>query len=123
MRSPLWLDDVEDHDYEAACHYLSLRFDDKRADLYVTHLKAVVVEQRRANDILRACLLKPLPLEDPGVKKNMAKIKKGKRMSPVLVVSFDDHGDIADGYHRVSAAYHISPYDMVPLRRAFAPAE
>jgi hypothetical protein len=39
-------------------------------------------------------------------------------LSPVLVVSFDDGGDIADGYHRVSAAYQTDPYTPVPARIA-----
>jgi hypothetical protein len=36
----------------------------------------------------------------------------------VLVVSFDEVADIADGYHRVSLAYALDPFAAVPLRIA-----
>lgn len=67
---------------------------------------------RRANDILRACRLDALPLDDPGVERCLRKVLKGKRLSPVLVAD----GDIADGYHRVSLAYRLDPFTEVPLR-------
>jgi hypothetical protein len=40
----------------------------------------------------------------------------------VLVVSTGDGADIADGYHRVSLAYHLDPFGDVPLRIGVAPA-
>jgi hypothetical protein len=36
----------------------------------------------------------------------------------VLVVSFDDGAEIADGYHRVSLSYALDPFAAVPLRMA-----
>ena len=111
-----WLDDVAVKDFDAALAYLSLRFDEDRAGQLVDALKAAPVTTRRVNDILRACRHDPLPLSDPGVRREKGK----KRLSPVLVISFEYGGDIADGYHRLSYAYHVSPYQDVPLRIASA---
>ena len=111
-----WLDDVADHDFDAALAYLSLKLDSKQAAAAVGHLRKAEITHRRANDILRACSLAPLPLDDPGVRRDLLNAVSGKRLSPVLVVSSDRGGDIADGYHRVSLAYHLDPFGDVPLR-------
>ena len=111
-----WLDDVADHDFDAASAYLSLKLDEKQAAVAVRSLRKAKVTWRRANDILRACSLVALPLDDPGVRRDLLNAVSGKRLSPVLVVSTDDGGDIADGYHRVSLAYHLDPFGDVPLR-------
>ena len=115
-----WLADVADHDYDSAYNYLSLRLDPDRAKLAVKALKKVKITNRRANDILRACGYPPLPLSDPGVHKDLLKSGTAK-LSPILVVSFESGGDIADGYHRVSLAYNIDPFSDVPLRLAQVP--
>jgi hypothetical protein len=114
-KSPIaWLEDVAEHDYEAAYNYLSLKLDPKRAGESVDRMKKAEVTLRRANDILRATGLTPLPFTDPGVKRDMLKLLGGEKLSPVLVC--DQAGDIADGYHRVSLAYNIDPFMSVPLR-------
>ena len=117
-----WLDDVAAHDFDAASAYLSLKLDEKQAAAAVGRLRKAKVTRRRANDILRACSLVALPLEDPGVRRDLLNAVSGKRLSPVLVVSTRDGGDIADGYHRVSLAYHLDPFGDVPLRIGAAPA-
>jgi hypothetical protein len=116
-KSPIsWLKDVADHDYEAAYNYLSLKFDEKRAGEVVDRMKNAKVTERRANDILRASGLSPLPLTDPGVKRDLLKLLSGEKLSPVLVCDQKPGADIADGYHRVSLAYNIDPFTAVPLR-------
>ncbi len=116
-----WLDDVVAHDFDAALAYLTLKFDEKQAADAVARLRKAKVTRRRANDILRACSLTALPLDDPGVRRDLLNAVSGKRLSPVLVVSTGDGGDIADGYHRVSLAYHLDPFGDVPLRIGAAP--
>jgi hypothetical protein len=111
-----WLDDVADHDYDAAYNYLSLKFDEKRASDVVDRMKKAKVTARRANDILRATGLPALPLTDPGVQRDLLKLLSGDKLSPVLVCDKDSGADIADGYHRVSLAYNIDPFMSVPLR-------
>jgi hypothetical protein len=114
-KSPIaWLKDVADHDYAAAYDYLSLKFDKKRAGEAVDRMKKARLTSRRANDILRATGLNPLPLTDPGVQRDLLKLLNGEKLSPVLVC--DQGADIADGYHRVSLAYDIDPFMSVPLR-------
>lgn len=113
-----WLDDVAEHDFAAAGAYLSLRLDRAQVDHLEKALRAAKVTERRANDILRACRLDPLPLDDPGVKRDLLKAVSGEKLSPILVVTFREGADIADGYHRASLAYHLNPFGDVPLRIA-----
>ena len=113
-----WLDDVAAHDFAAAEAYLSLRLDSAQVDDLVRDLRAATVGKRRANDILRACGREPLPLDDPGVKRDLLKAVSGEKLSPILVVTFREGADIADGYHRISLAYHLNPFGDVPLRIA-----
>lgn len=115
---PSWLADVEDKDFTAAYNYLSLKLDEGRADQIVRELRAAPLTHRRANDTLRACGYKALPLDDPGVKKEAVKLRAGRKLSPILVVRFEFGGDIADGFHRLSYTYGIDPYAEIPMRLA-----
>ena len=119
-----WLGDVVDHDFDAAFSYLSLRWTDKVAKKMVRALRRTSVTTRRPNDILRACELTALPIDDPGVRRDLGKAIEGTKLSPVLVISHATGADIADGYHRVSLAYNIDPFGPIPLRIAsFDPKE
>jgi hypothetical protein len=109
-----WRKDVAEHDYAAASSYLSIRHGESRAQEVSKKLRKLPVIRRRANDILRATQRVPLPLSDPGVLRDLQKVLAGEKLSPVLVAE----GDIADGYHRVSLAYALSPYADVPLKIA-----
>ena len=113
-----WLDDVADHDYDAAEAYLSLKFDKEAVHKTVKRLRNAPLTMRRANDILRAAGLTAAPLDDPGVMKDLIKVVEGRHLSPVLVVSAKMGADIADGYHRVSLVYRIDPYGAIPLKLA-----
>jgi hypothetical protein len=113
---PQWLADVAPHDYEAAFNYLSLKLEGHEVKKAIEKFKKAKVVTRRANDILRAGSLQPAPLDDPGVEKDIGKLRDGKKLSPVLILEHQDCEDISDGYHRVSAAYHYSPYAEVPLK-------
>jgi hypothetical protein len=115
----LWLKDVEDHDYDAAFEFLRIRVGDRGAKALVKELRAVKVVQMRANDILRACELPALDIGDPGTHHSMVRTISRTPLSPVLVVSLSDgKSTIADGYHRVSWAYQISPWAYVPGKLA-----
>ena len=107
-----WKKDVAPHDYAAATSYLSIRFGETRAGKVAAELRKLPVISRRANDILRATGRAPLPLSDPGVLKDLKKVLGGERLSPILVAE----ADIADGYHRLSLAYALDPYAVVPLK-------
>ncbi|MGO9890406.1 MAG: hypothetical protein ACLP0L_21255 [Solirubrobacteraceae bacterium] len=118
VQSLKWLDDVAEHDYDAAEAYLSLKLDVESAGKVVKRLRKAQITRRRANDILRAAGLTAAPLDDPGVMKDLVKVIEGKELSPVLVVSGNADADIADGYHRVSLVYRIDPYGVIPLKLA-----
>jgi hypothetical protein len=107
-----WRNDVAEHDYAAASSYLSIRFGENRAAEVAAALRKLPVITRRANDIMRATGRDPLPLNDPGVLKDLQKVLSGQKLSPILVAE----GDIADGYHRLSLAYALNPYATVPLK-------
>jgi hypothetical protein len=113
-----WLADVADHDFDSAFNYLSIKYDDATAKKLVRKLRDTKIISRRSNDILRACGLTPLPISDPGVRRDLDKVIAGKKLSPVLVESLDTGADIADGYHRVSLAYSLDPFAEIPLRLA-----
>lgn len=117
----LWLPDVEPDDYTAAQNYLSILLDPARAVKAVAKLQGSIVTTRRANDLLRACHREPMDRDDIGVRHVLDAIAVGKPLSPVLVVSFAHGGDIADGYHRVCAAYHLHPFTDVPCRLVHVP--
>jgi hypothetical protein len=107
-----WKKDVSEHDYAAASSYLSIRFGESQAEKVAAELRKLPIITRRANDILRATGRDPLPLSDPGVLKDLKKVLSGEKLSPILVAE----ADIADGYHRISLAYALDPYAVVPLK-------
>jgi hypothetical protein len=107
-----WKKDVAKHDYAAASSYLSIRFGEARAEKVAAELRKLPIITRRANDILRATGRDPAPLSDPGVLNDLKKVLSGEKLSPILIAE----SDIADGYHRVSLAYALDPYAVVPLK-------
>jgi hypothetical protein len=58
---------------------------------------------------LRAAVLDPATLTDPGPNKNLLKAPSRALPSSLLTVTIDGRGAIADGYHGVSFAYWLSP--------------
>jgi hypothetical protein len=115
-----WLDDPEDHDYEAAADYLSLISEPEAIAATVDALKLAQTSQRKAKDVLRAARLDLLPETNPRVKTDLAKIDAGKKLSPVLLVRgkvLDGVAlQIADGYHRVCASYLTDENTPIPCR-------
>lgn len=115
-----WAGDVAKHDYPAAQRYLAIRFDDRTARRAIRELHRARITLERVNDVLRACRLPPLAEDDPGVRRDRAKVEAGEELSPILLVRMPDTqpAEIADGYHRVSLAYHEDPFGFIPARVA-----
>ncbi|KAA0097610.1 hypothetical protein CIW49_17295 [Mycolicibacterium sp. P1-18] len=115
-----WLDDPEDHDYEAAADYLSLISEADAVTATVHALESAQTCERKAKDVLRAARLDLLPATNPRVKTDLAKIDAGKKLSPVLLVRgkvLDGVAlQIADGYHRVCASYLTDENTPIPCR-------
>jgi hypothetical protein len=69
----------------------------------------------KAKDVLRASQLPLLPTDNKHVASDLAKVKDGRKLSPVLLI----RGEpllVADGYHRVCASYHLDENADIPCR-------
>ena len=114
------MDTPEAHDYPAALDYLSLVAGDAEAAALVAKLERAKLVRRKAKDILRASGLAALPRDNPHVACNLKKIRKGKRLSPVLLVRGDRRKavplTVADGYHRICASWHVDENALIPCR-------
>lgn len=115
MKAKFWLADPEAHDYPAAADYLELLFSKEKAEEIAARLQQTTTIVKKAKDILRASALPLLPKENIHVQQNLQKVKKGKKLSPVLLVR-DVKLIIADGYHRVCSIYYLSEDLEVPCR-------
>jgi hypothetical protein len=117
-----WKNEPEDHDYSAAEAYLSLLVPADIASQLVSDLRAAAIVVQKAKDILRASGLSLLRVDNPHVAADLNKVAKGHALSPVLLVRGDLASDrrlqIADGYHRVCASYHIDENTDIPCRLA-----
>ena len=112
----IWLDEPEAHDFPAAADYLDLLFNEQDVKRLVKSLQESPTIYKKAKDILRASNLPMLPKSNIHVKENLSKVKKGKKMSPILLVRGSPHLIIADGYHRICAIYYLSEDQEVPCR-------
>jgi hypothetical protein len=105
---PSWKKRPEEGDYTASRNYLSLQFTTATAKRLVKRARQRSPLQHVAKDILRASRLPLLPMNELHVADNLRKIRKGKPLSPIILIQ----GDltrmrpfvIADGYHRLCAA-------------------
>jgi len=115
-----WRTEPDEHDYPAAHDYLTLVMSPAAADGLVEALKKAPLLHRAAKDLLRASGLPLLPESNYHVAKDLAKIKKGQLLSPVLLVAGDAsrgaHLSVADGYHRICASYHLDEDAPIPCR-------
>jgi hypothetical protein len=111
-----WLAMPEHHDYRAAEDYLRLVLTPKHAEHAAEELRhAKHTRAWKAKDILRASGLEALPATNEGVAAKLAKIRAGTALSPILLVEREDGPlVIADGYHRVSAAYLLDESAQIP---------
>jgi hypothetical protein len=121
-----WSDEPEEHDFAAAAAYLSMIAEADAVTTVVTALKAAGPEVRAAKDILRAAHLPVLPSNNVHVRSDLSKISDGKKLSPILLVRGDAAQavplQIADGYHRVCAAYITDEDTVIPCRLASWPS-
>jgi hypothetical protein len=116
----LWGEAPDEHDYPAAADYLALLATAAQIDEIVAALKKAPIVHKKAKDLLRASSLALLPADNPHVTADLTKIKKGKPLSPILVVRGDLNTgvalQIADGYHRVCASYYTDENTDIPVR-------
>jgi hypothetical protein len=116
----LWAADPEDHDFDAARDYLSLQHDPAVAESVVAARRETsTVRSYKAKDILRASGLEPLGRKNFHVDADLAKVAKGKKLSPVLLVRDVERHVlvIADGFHRVCASKLLDESSRPALSR------
>ena len=125
MPSIVWKAEPDAHDYPAAACYLSLVATADLVRKTVKELKEAPLDHFKAKDILRSSRLSLLPADDQHVQADIAKVTAGDHLSPVLLVRGAlTRGfplQIADGYHRVCASYHLGENNDIPCRIAELP--
>jgi hypothetical protein len=113
-----WKDKPESQDFPAAESYLSLLVGTAAAARLVEALRIEHgLRHYAAKDILRAAGLPLLGPDDSEVAADLAKVRLGKKLSPVLLVQGIPLW-VADGYHRVCVSYHLDEKTLVPCRIA-----
>ena len=120
-----WKPEPDAHDFPAAADYLSLTLPSAQIDGVIAALKAAPLSHHKAKDLLRSSCLDLLPEGDPDVSRDLLEVRRGRRLSPVLLVRGDlGNGTpltIADGYHRICASYHLGEDQEIPCRLAENP--
>src|SRR5579871_3212187 len=115
-----WKDEPDAHDFPAAADYLSLLLSDTEVRTTVDTLRGAPLVRRKAKDLLRASRLALLPPDNIHVAADLDKVRRGLRLSPVLLVRGSIDGDVpltvADGYHRICASYRIDENVDIPCR-------
>jgi hypothetical protein len=120
MPAEHWQEEPEEHDFPAAADYLSLLAPPNEVKAAVDALRTAEIVHRKAKDLLRASRLGLLPSDNVHVRKDLAKVADGKRLSPVLLVRGRAEKavplTVADGYHRICASHHLDEDADVPCR-------
>ena len=116
----IWKEKPEAHDFPAAMDYLTLVLDEAVARKAVAALRKAPTQRKKAKDLLRASRLPLLSRDNPHVAGDLKKIKKGKPMSPVLLVRGNAGMDVpllvADGYHRICASWYRDENILIACR-------
>ena len=105
-----WRPDAQEQDYPAAESFLSILYSEERVAEMLSKLKRAAIVQFKAKDIFRASQLSLLGVSSSHVEKDRIRIRKEKRLSPLLLVRDEHNGKvvIADGYHRLCAIYEFN---------------
>jgi len=114
----IWKKGPEAHDFPAAQDYLELVMEPASAKKAVAALRRAPTIHKHAKDLLRASALPLLPKENPHVANDLRKIRKGKALSPVLLVRGGRGAalTVADGYHRICASWYRDENVLIACR-------
>jgi hypothetical protein len=119
MSKPIkWLKEPTSKDYPAAKIYLSLTLGAAPAAHLVKKLRGTKVRKIPARDLLRASRT---PMSEVHVfdwVRQNKDIKKGRPLSPILLICGAHGGEliIADGFHRLCAAFANDQDAVVPFK-------
>jgi hypothetical protein len=107
-------------DLNAAGRFLSLINTPAQMKSLIGALRRNEAVDHAAKDLLRASGLALLPIDEPQVEADLKKVRKGKSLSPVLLVAGDMRLGIpltvADGYHRICAVCYFDEDAPVSCR-------
>ena len=116
----IWKADPEAHDFPAAQDYLELVLTPAIAKKAVAALRRAPTVHKHAKDLLRASALPLLPRDNAHVASDLKKIRKGKALSPVLLLRGDAYNGapmiVADGYHRICASWYRDENVLIACR-------
>jgi hypothetical protein len=102
-----WKKQPVEKDFAAATSFLSLVYPPARTHSLVSALRTARTVHHIAKDLLRASNLPLLAPDEPHVAADLKRMRKGKSLSPVLLVRGDMSKGVplivADGYHRICA--------------------
>ena len=123
--SVTWTSNPAQHDYPAAESFLRLIATPDQIAACITALSDAPTVHQHAKDVLRAAGLPLLPSDDPEVARDLKNVAKGIALSPILLIAGDLGAgrvlQIADGYHRVCASYHVNENTDIPCRLVHLP--
>jgi hypothetical protein len=115
-----WAAEPREKDFRAAASYLSLVLPEARAGRSWSGSARARTVHHQAKDLERASGMKLLPPDDPEVVSKPKKSRKRAPLTPVLLVrgALDARHPlvIADGFHRICAAYHVDRNAPIPCR-------
>ena len=113
-----WLKKPKATNYPAAQSYLSLVYEEAKVKKLVQRLRRAGITRFKAKDIFRASGLSLLGVSNEHVEKDRRKIRKGRGLSPLLLVRDRENGRvvIADGYHRLCAVYSFDEDALIPCK-------
>jgi hypothetical protein len=115
-----WQTEPQAHDFPAAAAYLSLLMPQLAATSLANTLRSAPTVHYQAKDLLRASRLPLLKKSNAHVAGDLAKIRSGELLSPVLLVRGNIRHDfaltVADGYHRICASYWVDENAEIPCR-------
>lgn len=121
-----WTPEPAEHDYPAAESFLRLIATPELITACIRLLSQAPTVHQHAKDILRAAGLPLLAVDDSEVARDLKNVAKGVALSPILLVGGDIGTgravQIADGYHRVCASYHVNEDTDIPCRLVRLPA-
>jgi hypothetical protein len=107
-----WKERPEDHHFSALRKHLCLLLPEDVVETLVQQMRTdASTRYYKVKDLLRASRLDLIPEDDPGVVKNVRRVRDGHQISPVLLVQGDARIGvpllIGDGDRRISAIYRI----------------
>jgi uncharacterized protein (DUF1015 family) len=106
-----WSIEPEEKDYDGAESFLSLILSPREAAVIINRLRYAARTEYYVKDILRQSKLPLLDITDSQVSHVLDKIKSSVQISSILLLRGDVRKGlpliVADGYHRVCAAYHL----------------